>query len=489
MAARKASGTKSGGLAVVLSGVAARAAADLGALQALEEAGMKPACVVGVSGGALAGALYCACGGAAAAREALYQTVGQRSWQDLVDIDFEAVASLADRPHETAGFVAGQALHEALVATPIGHQGFQHLTVPLLVLACDLNTGRELVFANQTVDSGPRDYPLFARTAADLDRVNVATACRASMALPGLFQPLTLDHRCLVDGSLRLGRALNVAAAQPKVDRILWLHAGLDENDGFSLVMDYAGQSFAACVAHALAVAGADQFDPHTAAPALAEKTVRYVNLGVSSVGVAELAKTQALYESGRRTLAALLSKEELAGGLFAAGGEAIAGALAGDQDEYDGPRWNVTVGRGGNVVAIADRMPPLQQEFGYEFDAYLEQAGLPRLAAREPIETAAWARRQAEATVGLAKLTGHYLLMTLTYCWKGAALGLKTAWAALALDKVTDSASRAVAEVALTVTDTLRKPVPAAETNGAPAAEQSVQAGDDDGETVDADG
>lgn len=487
MAARKASGTKSGGLAVVLSGVAARAAADLGALQALEEAGLKPACVVGVSGGALAGALYCAGGGAAAAREALYQMVGQRSWQDLVDIDFGAVANLADRPHETAGFVAGQALHEALLATPIGHQGFPHLAVPLLVLACDLNTGRELVFANQSVDSGPPDYPLFARTAADLDRVNVATACRASMALPGLFQPLTLDHRCLVDGSLRLGRALHVAAAQPKVDRILWLHAGLDENDGFSLVMDYAGQSFAACVAHALAVAGADQFDPHTAAPALADKSVRYVNLGVSSVGVAELTKTQALYESGRRTLAALLSKE-LAGGLFAADGEAIAGALAGDRDEYDGPRWNVTVGRGGNVVAIADRMPPLQQEFGYEFDAYLEQAGLPRLAVREPIETAAWARQQAEAKFGLGKLTGHYLAKTLTYCWKGAALGLKTAWAALALDKVTDSASRAVASAALTITDTLRKPAPPAETNGAPAAEPTVPAGDDDGETVDAD-
>jgi len=49
-----------GEIALVLGGGAARGAAHLGVIQALEEKGMRPELVVGVSIGALVGAVYCA---------------------------------------------------------------------------------------------------------------------------------------------------------------------------------------------------------------------------------------------------------------------------------------------------------------------------------------------------------------------------------------------------------------------------------------------
>ncbi|MCC7492099.1 MAG: patatin-like phospholipase family protein [Fimbriimonadaceae bacterium] len=462
--ARKAAGEQAR-LAVVLSGVAARAAALVGALQALEEAGQQPDLVVGVSGGAIAGALYAATGTATAARDALYELVARHSWQDLADIDFGGLEKLSDRPYETPGLLCGEALQAALLASPIGRQGFGHLARPLLVQTVDLNSGREVIFANQTQEAGDLPYRVYARTAADLEAVNVATACRAAASLPGLFRPLSLEQYCLVDGALRLRRALAVAAAQPGVTRLLWLHAGLDENETFSLVTDYAGQSFGANWAQALTVAAADAFDPHSADPALAGKAVRFVNLAVSGVGVAETTKTQALYESGRRSVTALLAPAELAGGgLFSLDAAAVAAALGQQSDEVDGPRWTATVGAGGgNLLALTDRLPTLQQEFGYEFEEYLQQQGLPALAAKEPVAVAEWAAAVSEQSVGLGRLTAYHCGKGLKYVGQGLLGGLSTAWRAVGGDKLCTALSRAAADAALKVSDTLSRPKPPA--------------------------
>ncbi len=451
MAARKTAGSKSAQLAVVLTGNAARAAAVLGALEALEQSGQTPSVLVGASGGAVAAALYAA-GGSAAARTALYNLARANSWQHLADIDFDAVLNLATRPHEANGFLKGEALQAALLASSIGHKGFAQLDPSVLIVTTDLNSGRELVFGNQTQETEGLPYRVYARSAADLARVNVATACRASMATPGLFQPLSLEQYCLVDGGLRARQALTVAAAQPGVERIIWLHAGLDLNETFSLVTDYAGQSFAVAMAQAAGAAATDQFDPHTGDPLLAGKVVRYVNLAVSSVGTAELVKTQALYESGRRTMAALMAKGELFGD-----GPALATALAEDVDETDGPRWSAVVGAGGrDVVSIADLRPTLQQEFGYEFEEYLEREALERLEAREPQATVDWAQAQAEQELGLARLFAAFAARALAYGGKGLWGLLRCAWHAVALDKLVGALAKLAEDGAMAVADKL---------------------------------
>ena len=455
MAAAKKSSSKDR-LAVIVSGTAGRAAAALGALQALDESGLKPDVLIGVSGGAFAAALYGATGSAAAALSSWAGILADHSWQELADLDFAMLRDVLDRPYEANGFIKGETLHQLLLDGPIGHRGFQHLETALFILATDLNSGRELVFGPQTQEAADGAYKAFAVGQSDLERVNVATAVRASMGLPGVIRPLSIDQYCLVDGALRQRRALAVAAAQEGVTQILWIDAGLDDHETFSLVTDYAGQSMAAIVGHSLSIGAADQFDPHTGDPVLDGKVVRHVNLAAASIGIAELTKTQQLYESGRRTLANLV---EAAGGkganLFSDG--ELAGKLEAVTDDLDGPRWAVTVGQGGrNVVAITDLTPPLQQEYGYEFDDYLKAEGLDKLPIREPQATAEWSRAYAERELGLAKLAGLFVGRSLGYGWRGLTLGLQTAWSALSLDKAVASAAKGTANAALYVDDAL---------------------------------
>lgn len=442
-----------GKLAVVLTGNAGRAAALLGALQTLEEQSLTPDVVVGVSGGSVAGALYVACGGAAAARDALYDLVARKSWQDLADLDCDAVFDLAVRPHEVSGLLKGDALAQALLGSAVGHQGFGHLAKPLFVVATDLNSGGEVVFGPTSADQlGDQPaYRAFAATEATLDTVNVATACKASCAVPGLFQPVALEQLCLVDGTLRQRRALAVAAAQEGVGRILWLHAGLDVNDTFTLVVDYAGQSFAACALQALTVAAADSFDPHTADPALDGKAVRFLNLATAGIPAAELAKAQNLYESGRRSVAALLGAGELFGDAAA-----LADALAAQTDEVDGARWLVT--NGAAALAITDRTPAVQTEFGYEFDEYLGKAGLTKVDAREPIASALWAKGLAEAQVGVWGLCWRLLYRGIGFGCKGVTAALRTAWRAIGGDKGYAALARTTEQTVLDTVDKLKR-------------------------------
>ncbi len=78
---------------------------------------------------------------------------------------------------------------------------FDELRVPLRVIACDLDTGEEVVFA-----AGPLEPALLA-----------------SAALPGLFPPIRHDGRVLVDGAVVDTVPLSHALAGP-VDRVYVLN-------------------------------------------------------------------------------------------------------------------------------------------------------------------------------------------------------------------------------------------------------------------------
>jgi NTE family protein len=78
---------------------------------------------------------------------------------------------------------------------------FEELRVPLRVVACDLDTGEEVVFA-----AGPLEPALLAST-----------------ALPGLFPPIRHDGRVLVDGAVVDTVPISHALAGP-VDRVYVLN-------------------------------------------------------------------------------------------------------------------------------------------------------------------------------------------------------------------------------------------------------------------------
>ena len=178
-------GRAGAGLTAVLSGGGAKAAAHLGALGALREAGLIPTRYVGTSMGAVI-ATGLAAGLSIEAVEAQLLAVGPR---EIFRLD-------------RTGLLRGIFARSLLRPEPFKHalerllpvSRFGELRVPLSITATDLDTGELLVFGD-----GGEDAPL-------LD------ALCASCALPLFFPPYLLGGRRCADGGLRAVVPLEVAA-------------------------------------------------------------------------------------------------------------------------------------------------------------------------------------------------------------------------------------------------------------------------------------
>jgi len=151
-------------IGLALSGGAARGIAHIGVLQYLEERGVKPCCIAGTSAGSIVGALYCS----GKSVEELTHIASVMSWKDLIRIAI---------PRK--GLIKSSLLHKSLVEY-IGDITFEELKIPLIINAVDLLEGEEVLF-----EEGP-----------------VIDAVTASCAIPGIFSPVRLEKRLLVDGGL-----------------------------------------------------------------------------------------------------------------------------------------------------------------------------------------------------------------------------------------------------------------------------------------------
>ncbi|MFP6558634.1 patatin-like phospholipase family protein [Paraburkholderia sp. B3] len=152
-------------IGLVLGGGAARGWAHIGAIRALEEAGIKPDVVCGTSIGALVGAVY-----ANGDLDWLEEWVGKLTWQTVVrllDLRF------------SGGLLGGRKVIDVF-ANKFNGCGIEELALPFTAIATELDTGREV----------------WLRDGA------VAEAVRASIAIPGLFTPIWHDGVWLVDGGL-----------------------------------------------------------------------------------------------------------------------------------------------------------------------------------------------------------------------------------------------------------------------------------------------
>jgi len=188
------------GRAVVLalSGGGGKGMAHIGVLKILEERGIPVAGIVGTSMGAIIGGLY-AVGYSASEIEGLIEEL------DLTAILLDrAVPELVPAGEEEAmirrplfrlsfdeegrligpkgGLSAVRLLNEiaAIVAQRAQAVDFYKLPIPFAAVATDLETGEAVV----------------------LRRGNLASAMRASVAIPGLFEPWLYEGRLLVDGGL-----------------------------------------------------------------------------------------------------------------------------------------------------------------------------------------------------------------------------------------------------------------------------------------------
>ncbi len=194
---------------LVLSGGGARGAAHIGVLKVLEEQRIPIHAIAGTSMGAVVGGLYAS--GLSAAEIAA-----------LIDSDEWRAAFTEPAPRDRLSFrrksedqnflvkfplgiksgsfrlpkalVSGQRVSQALrrVTFPVaGRAQFDQLPIPFRAVATDLETGDAVVLSGG----------------------DLVDAMRASLAAPGLFAPVEIDGRLLVDGGLANNLPVDVAQA------------------------------------------------------------------------------------------------------------------------------------------------------------------------------------------------------------------------------------------------------------------------------------
>ncbi len=181
---------------LVLGGGGAAGVAHVGVLKVLEENNIPIDMIAGNSMGAIIGGLYAS----GMSADELEKTVNTLEWLDLfedsqprkdqrfhqkeVNSGFFNSFELGLRNGELkspSGLVTGQKLMFELrsLFTPVNHiQNFDQLPIPFRAVATDIETGKPIV----------------------LKKGNLAQSVRASMAIPGMFSPVRIDGRLLVDG-------------------------------------------------------------------------------------------------------------------------------------------------------------------------------------------------------------------------------------------------------------------------------------------------
>jgi len=154
-------------VALALGGGGARGFAHLGVAKALRELGVPVCCIAGTSIGSIVGGVI------AADRLDL-----ALEWADKPD--WFKLPQLFLKLHLPRRALLGTERIESFLRRMIGAETFAGLAVPFAAVATDLFTG-------ETVAMREGD---------------VQTAIRASMSIPGVFEPVARDGRVLVDGGL-----------------------------------------------------------------------------------------------------------------------------------------------------------------------------------------------------------------------------------------------------------------------------------------------
>ena len=195
-------------LGIALGGGFARGIAHIGVLKVLEEEKIPVSFVAGTSVGALIGAIYCS---------------------GLSGSDLEQVArrvrfrDFARWTLSRFGFATNHRMVRFL-SSVLQAKTFEELRIPLAVAATDFATGEGVVFR-----SGPLVDPV-----------------RASCAYPGMFLPVDIGGRLLVDGMLAHAVPTR-PLRQMGAERVLAIHlkAMWSRPEGPRHVFDVIGQCFA----------------------------------------------------------------------------------------------------------------------------------------------------------------------------------------------------------------------------------------------------
>lgn len=153
-------------IGVALGGGAARGWAHIGVLQALGEMGIEADVIAGTSIGAVVGACFLA--GELDRLEIFARGLSRRRLLGLLDFNFNGSSLI------TGNRLAG------LLETNLGDRTIESLGRSFVAVSTELTSGHEV-----WLSKGP-----------------LVPAIQASHALPGVFKPVRIGHRWLIDGAL-----------------------------------------------------------------------------------------------------------------------------------------------------------------------------------------------------------------------------------------------------------------------------------------------
>lgn len=150
---------------LVLGGGSARGLAHIGVLKVLEREKIPIHRIVATSMGALIGAAY----SVGIPLKAMESIAHKFDWRTVFDPTIPRM-----------GLLAGKKL-EKLVGTLTAHQGFDDCKIPLAIVATDIEKNERVLF----------------------QKGNLQKIICASCSWPGIFNPVKIDGRLLVDGGIK----------------------------------------------------------------------------------------------------------------------------------------------------------------------------------------------------------------------------------------------------------------------------------------------
>ena len=158
----------------------ARGIAHLLMIEALEELGVKPSIISGSSIGSIVGAFYAAGFSSKEMKEILDQLINPISdsvFDFLLKSDFVKLFTMFDPQFIKSGFIKGDKFQKYM-EMHLKFSKFEDLKVPLIIVTTDYWEKEEVVF-----DKGELIQPI-----------------KASYSLPGLFPPIKIKNKILIDG-------------------------------------------------------------------------------------------------------------------------------------------------------------------------------------------------------------------------------------------------------------------------------------------------
>lgn len=184
-------------LGLALGGGGMKGMAHIGVLQILRDQQITPQYIAGTSIGSIIAALY-ASGISPYRMQEIVSTLRPRDYLDYnLKGTLKYLFSLVWPGYEAVldGLLNGCKV-EKLVYDLTAGKKLTDLAMPLAMVACDINSGKKVIFTNQTLDYEQDDVII-------IQDALVSEAVRASISIPVTFRPKNYQGIQLVDGGIK----------------------------------------------------------------------------------------------------------------------------------------------------------------------------------------------------------------------------------------------------------------------------------------------